>query len=87
MVRTTVVSSVSKCNILGKCIFITAYQICSCCTSSGRVVFVCCRKYDKVCNITKFNCVANVINQGRTRFISWKNKVEKESICLMPSKL
>ena len=45
-------------NLLTKYIYITAYQICSCCTSSRRAIFACYRKKNEVSNITRQNSEA-----------------------------
>jgi hypothetical protein len=53
---------------LTKYICITAYQICSCSTSSGRAIFACYRKLGKFSNVTRRSSETNVINKERTKF-------------------
>jgi len=54
--------------ILNIYIYITTYQICSCCVSSRRTVFACYGKQDGISNIMAWNPNTNIMNQGRTKF-------------------
>jgi len=59
-------------NLLTKYIDIDAYQICSCCTSSGRVNVACYRKLGKVSNTTRRNSETN------TRIINQRTKLDRK---------
>jgi hypothetical protein len=57
-------------NLVCSNIYITTYQICSCCMPTGRAVSACYGKQGEVSNIMAQNPQTNIINQWRIKFWS-----------------